>query len=63
MLIGTTTPGQNGPESNGNEGILDTLQISTTRALPLDAVYPGHLFFFFLGGVFPPTAEDTVSVF
>ena len=35
-LIGTITPGQSGPGSNGNEGVDST--VSTTGALPLDAV-------------------------
>ena len=37
MVTGTITLGQSGPESNGNEGILQ-FQISTTEVLPSDAV-------------------------
>ena len=37
-LTGTNTPCQSGPGSNGNEGILYTLLISTTGVLPLDTV-------------------------
>ena len=36
-LIGTTTLDQSGPESNGNEGVLYTPQITWTGALPSDA--------------------------
>ena len=35
---GTTTPGQNGSASNGNERILYALQMSETGALPSDVV-------------------------
>ena len=38
ILKDTTTPGQSEPESNGNEGVLYTLQVSRTGASPLDAV-------------------------
>ena len=37
-LTGTTTLGYCGPGSNGNEGVLNTTQISRTGALPSDAV-------------------------
>ena len=37
-LIGTTTPSQSRPESNGNEGVLHILQSSKTGATPSDAV-------------------------
>ena len=36
-LRGTTTPGQSGPESNGNEGILHILQNSRTGTSLSDA--------------------------
>ena len=36
ILTGTITPGQSGPESNGNEGIFHTPQ--TPRASPSDAI-------------------------
>ena len=38
ILTGTTTYGQSGPGSNGNEKILLTPQLSRTGALQLDAV-------------------------
>ena len=34
-----TTPGQGGPESNGDEGVLYIPQSSKTGASPSDAVY------------------------
>ena len=37
-LIDTTTPSQGGTGSNGNEGVLITSQVSTTRAPVPDAV-------------------------
>ena len=37
-LTGTTTPGQNGPGSNDNEGVPHTPQILRIVALPSDAV-------------------------
>ena len=37
-LTGTTTPGQSGPRSNDNEGILHTLLRSRTEAALPDAV-------------------------
>ena len=51
-LKGTTTPGRSGPRSNGNEGILHTLQISRTNASPLDTgkcyIQTLDVFFLFL---------------
>ena len=43
-LMGTTTPSQSGPWSNGNEEVVLILQIFRTRALPSDGLlsYPGH---------------------
>ena len=43
-LSGATTPGQSGPESNGNEGVFCIFQISTAGASPSDNLmsYPGH---------------------
>ena len=43
-LSGGTTPGQSGPENNGNEGVLRIPQISKDGTLPLDGLisYPGH---------------------
>ena len=54
-------PGQRGPESNSNERVLYTPQISRTGASPSDSLvsYPGHL----LGGEFLPFCRDTVDVF
>ena len=37
-LTGTTTPGQSGPRSHDNEGVLHIPQSSRTRALTSDAV-------------------------
>ena len=37
-LTDAILPGQSGPESNGNEGVLNTPQTSKTNALLLDAV-------------------------
>ena len=44
-LTGTTTLGQSGPESNGNEGILYIPQSSRNGASSSDGLvlYPGHL--------------------
>ena len=36
---GTTIPGHSGPGSNGNEGVLQSPQISRTRASPSVAIY------------------------
>ena len=38
ILTSTTTLGQSGPQSNGNERVLYTPQISATEASPSDAV-------------------------
>ena len=53
-LTGTNILGQSGPRSNGNEGVLNTPQIST-RASQLDA-YTGH---HFLGEVSNPSSAPT----
>ena len=52
-LLGATTPGQSGLESNGNEGVLHIPQSSKTGASSSDGFvpYPGH----FWGGVLPLT--------
>ena len=41
-----TIPGQSGPGSNGNEGILHITQSTRIEALPSNGLvlYPGHLF-------------------
>ena len=60
-LSGTTTPGQRGPGSNGNEGVLHISQSSNiTGASPSDCLesYPGHS----LGGVLT-LCRDAVFVF
>ena len=60
-LSGATTPGQSGPGSDGNEGVLRILQSSSTVGTsPSDCLvsYPGHS----LGGVLPP-CRGAVSVF
>ena len=43
-LLGATTPGQSGPVSNGNEGVLHIPQISRAGASPSDSLvsYPGY---------------------
>ena len=43
-----TTPGQSGPESNGNEGVLHLPQIFKAGALPSDSLmsYPRHQDYF-----------------
>ena len=38
ILTGTTTPGQSGPESNGNKEVFHIFQISQTGASPSNAV-------------------------
>ena len=46
-LSGATTPGQSGPGSDGNEGVLHILQSSSIiEASPSDCLvsYPGHSF-------------------
>ena len=44
-LSGATTPGQSGPGSDGNEGVLSIPQSSKTGASPSDCLvpYPGQL--------------------
>ena len=54
-LSGATTPGQSGPGSDGNVGVLRILQSSSTAGTsPSDCLvsYPGHLL-----GVSYPSAE------
>ena len=61
ILSDATTPGQSGPGSNGNEGVLRIAQISSiTGTSPSVCLvsYPGHS----LGGVLPPCRE-AVGVF
>ena len=61
-LSGATTPGQSGPGSNGNEGVLCIPQISSnTGASPSDCLvsYPGDL----LGVGFLPLCREAVGVF
>ena len=43
-LSGATTPGQSGPGSNDNEGVLQITQIFRTGASPSDSFvsYSGH---------------------
>ena len=57
-LSGTTTPGQSGPESNGNEGVLHFLQISKDGSSPSDCLmsYPRHL----LGESYPSAEMQSV---
>ena len=59
-LSGTTTPGQNEPGSNDNEGVLHIPQITKARASPPDSLltYLGHS----LGGVLL-LCRDSVGVF
>ena len=52
-LSSPTTPGQSGPGSDGNEGVLRIIQSSsTTVASPSDCLmlHPGHLFVCVQGG-------------
>ena len=61
-LSGTTAPGQSGPGSNGNEGVLRIPQSSSIAGTsPSDCLvsYPGHL----LGGGVLPLCREVVSVF
>ena len=46
-LTGTTTTGQGGPASNGNEGAFHIPQNFITEASPSDSLvlYPGHKWF------------------
>ena len=56
-LSGATTPGQSGPGSDGNEGVLHIPQSSSTAGTsPSDCLvsYPGHSFG---GGGSYPSAE------
>ena len=58
-LLGATTPGQSGPGSNGNEGVLRILQSSRIiRALPSDCFvsYAGHS----LGDSYPCAEKQSV---
>ena len=52
------SPGQSGPESNGNEGVLYIPQISKVGALPSDCLmsYPGHS----LGDSYPSAEMQSV---
>ena len=54
---GPITPCQWRPESNGNEGVLHTPQITRTEASTSDTVYFHTLHFFFWGGVLPSCKE------
>ena len=42
-LTSTTTQGQDGPGSNGNEGVFHILQSSRTEASQSNGLYLGHL--------------------
>ena len=58
-LSGATTPGQSGPESDGNEGVLHIPQSSSTAGTsPSDCLvsYPGHS----LGGSYPSAEKQSV---
>ena len=58
-LLGATTPGQSGPGSNGNEGVLCIPQSSSTAGTsPSDCLvsYPGHS----LGGSYPSAEKQSV---
>ena len=60
ILSGVTTPGQNGPGSNGNEGLLHIpLSSSITGASSSDCFvsYPGHSF---RGGSYPSAEKQSV---
>ena len=60
-LTGTTTLGQSGPKSNGNEEVLYIPQSSKTEASPSDGLvsYPGHL----LVGVVLLLYRNAVGIF
>ena len=61
MLSGATTPGQSGPGSDSNEGVLHILQsCSITRVSPSDCLlsYSGNSL-----GVVLPLCREAVSVF
>ena len=58
-LSGATTPGQSGPGSNGNEGVLRISQSSSIAGTsPSDCLvsYPGHS----LGGSYPSAEVQSV---
>ena len=58
-LSGATTPGQSGPGSDGNEGVLRIPQSSSTAGTsPSDCLvsYPGHS----LGGYYPSAEKQSV---
>ena len=59
-LSGATTPCQNRPGSNGNEGVLHILQISKAGASPSNCLmsYPGHSLWGW--GLTPPTEMQSV---
>ena len=61
FLSGATTPGQSGPGSNGNKGVLHIPQMSKAGASPSDCLmsYLGYL----LGGGVLPLSRDAVGVF
>ena len=57
-LSGATTPGQSGPGSNGNEGVLHIPQSSSIAGTsPSDCLvsYPGHS----LGGILTPLQRSS----
>ena len=60
-LLGTTTPEQSGPRSNGNEGVLQIPQSSRTRASPSDAV-ESHIQDTFWREVLP-FCRDAIGIF
>ena len=60
-LSGATTPGQSGPGSDGNEGVLcipQSSSIAGTSSSDCLVSYPGHL----LGGVLP-LCREAIGVF
>ena len=58
ILIGTTTPSQSRPESNGNERVTPlSLELEPQNQMQL---YPGHLLFGGGGCSFACSAEDAV---
>ena len=62
-LKGTITPGQSGPGSNSNEGVLHTTKNSRAEASQPDAInYRTQDTLFFGGGSYS-SAGDTVSIF
>ena len=61
LLSGVTTPGQNGPGSDGNKGVLRIPQNSSiTRVLPSDCLvtHPEHL----LGGGLTPLQRCSLCI-